>query len=163
MLQFVTRDWESTMSRIRVVVADQAEAILYDLTSLKARPVEVARLTDITARTPAHDMVSDRPGRSYESVGKQRHSVGDEPDLRREQAIRFARSIAGRLDADRRERAFEQLILVASAPFRSLLRAELTAASKACVVYEVPKDLVHSRVEVLRDYLPDRAQELKSA
>jgi len=151
------------MSNIRVVVADQAEAILYDLTSLKARPVEVARLVDITAREPARNLASDRPGRSYESVGALRHAVGDEPDLRRQQAIRFARSIAERLEADRRERRFQQLILVAGAPFRGILRAELPEAIKACVVHEVPKDLVHSHVEDLLDYLPDRAQELKSA
>lgn len=151
------------MNHIRVVVADQAEAIMYDLTSLKARPVEVARLTDVTAHRPPHDLASDRPGRTYESVGRQRHAVGDEPDLRRQQAIRFARAIAERLDADRCERRFHQLILVASAPFRSILRGELSDATQACVVYEVPKDLVHSHVEVLRDYLPDRAQELRSA
>ena len=151
------------MSHIRVVVADQAEAIFYNLSSLKSRPVEVARMLDPSARAPARELAQDRPGRSYESVGGQRHAVGDEPDLRREQATRFARLIAGRLDADRHERAFQQLILVAGAPFRGILRSELTEASKACVVYEVPKDLVHSHLEVLLDYLPDRAQELKSA
>ena len=151
------------MNGIRVVVADQAEAIFYNLTSLKARPVEVGRLKDASARRPAHEMASDRPGRSYESVGSQRHSVGDEPDLRRQEAIRFARTIAERLDADWRERAFQQLILVAGAPFRSVLRGELSEATQGCIVYEVPKDLVHSNPEVLRDYLPDRAQELKSA
>lgn len=151
------------MSRIRVIVADQAEAILYDLSSLKARPVEVGRLTDPTARKAERELAEDRPGRSYESVGNQRHAVGDEPDLRREQAIRFARTIAQRLDRDYNERAFQQLIIVAGAPFRGILRSELSETSKACVVYEVPKDLVHSHLEVLLDYLPDRAQELKSA
>lgn len=151
------------MSHIRVVVADQAEAIFYNLSSLKARPVEVARMQDPSARTPARELAQDRPGRSYESVGGQRHAVGDEPDPRRAQASRFAHVIAERLDADRRDRAFQQLILVAGAPFRGILRSELSEASKACVVYEVPKDLVHSHLEVLLDYLPDRAQELKSA
>jgi protein required for attachment to host cells len=151
------------MNAIRLVVADQAEAVFYQLTSLKSRPVEVARLADASARRPPHELAADRPGRSYESVGRQRHAVGDEPDLRRQQAVRFAQAIAARLDADRRERRFEQLILVAGAPFRGILRGELSEASKACVVYEVPKDLVHSHVETLLDYLPDRAQELKSA
>lgn len=151
------------MSNIRVVVADQAEAVFYSLTSLKARPIEVARLADPTAREPAHELAADRQGRSYESVGKQRHAVGDEPDLRRQQATRFAHTIAERLETERRQRAFQQLILVASAPFRSILRGELSEAGKACIVYEVPKDLVHSHVEALLDYLPDRAQELKSA
>ena len=34
------------MSHIRIIVADQAEAIFYDLSSLKAHPVEVARMSD---------------------------------------------------------------------------------------------------------------------
>jgi protein required for attachment to host cells len=151
------------MNSIRVVVADQAEAIFYNLTSLKARPIEVGRLRNAAAREHAHELVTERPGRSYESVGRQRHAVGDEPDLRRQAAIRFARTVADQLDADRRERAFQQLILVAGAPFRSILRGELSEATKGCIVYEVPKDLVHSHLEVLLDYLPDRAQELKSA
>jgi protein required for attachment to host cells len=151
------------MNSIRVVVADQAEAIFYNLTSLKARPIEVGRIKDASAREPSRNLVADRPGRSYESVGSQRHAVGDEPDLRRQEAIRFARTIAARLDADWRDRAFQQMILVAGAPFRSILRGELSEATQGCIVYEVPKDLVHSNPEVLRDYLPDRAQELKSA
>jgi protein required for attachment to host cells len=152
------------MNRIRVVVADQAEAIFYDIASLKACPVEVARLSDPEARRHARDMGNDRPGRTYESVGGQRHALGDESsDARRLQARNFARAIAANLDADRRNRRFEQLIVVASAPFRSLMRAEFSDATKASVVYEVPKDLVHSHVEVLRDYLPASAQELKSA
>jgi protein required for attachment to host cells len=154
------------MSRIRVVVADQAEAIFYDMTSLKSRLVEVGRCNDPNARRATREMSAqqNRPGRSYESVGGQRHVLGDEPqELRRQQAAAFARTVAERLDADRRERAFQQLIVVASAPFRGLLRSELSAGTKACIVYEVPKDLVHSHVEVLRDYLPDCAQELKSA
>lgn len=140
------------MSRIRVVVADQAEAIFYDLTSLKARPIEVARLREPAARRARQTM-----------PGYQPPADDDTQALRRELSVRFARVIADRLDADRRERAFQQLIVVASAPFRAVLRSQLSDATQACVVYEVPKDLVHSHVEVLLDYLPDRAQELRSA
>lgn len=144
------------MSRIRVVVADQAEAILYDLTSLKARPVEVAHWTDPAApRCTGEDHGAGDDAARPKDAGEQA--------LRRELATRFARTIAERLDAEHRAREFQQLIVVASAPFRCMLRAELSPATKGCIVYEVPKDLVHSRLEVLLDYLPDRAQELKSA
>jgi protein required for attachment to host cells len=150
------------MSRIRVVVADQAEAIFYDLSSLKARPVEVGRLTDPTARRASRVPGSER-SLSPAQGSSSRTNAEDMHTLRRELASRFAHVIAERLDADRRERAFQQLIVVASAPFRSVLRAQLSDATQACIVYEVPKDLVHSHVEVLLDYLPDRAQELRSA
>jgi len=151
------------MSRIRIVVADQAEAIFYDLSSLKAHPVEVARLTDPAAHLHDRDFSSDRPGRSYESVGGARHAIERENDPRQREAQRFAKEIAGKLDVDRRKKEYDQLIVVAGAPFRSVLRDELSASTSACVVHEVPKDLVHSPVEVLREHLPTTAQELKSA
>ena len=89
--------------------------------------------------------------------------MGGENDPRHRAAISFAKAIAGKLDLDRRNKEYEQLIVVAGAPFRSLMRAELSADTKACVVHEVPKDLVHSPPEVLREHLPTTAQELKSA
>jgi protein required for attachment to host cells len=150
------------MSRIRIVVADQAEAIFYDLSSLKERPVEVARLADPAAHLHDRDFSSDRPGRSYESFGKARHAMEGENDPRQREAVKFAKEIAGKLDLDRRNKEYEQLIVVAGAPFRSLIREEFSADTKACVVHEIPKDLVHSSVEVLREHLPTTAQELKS-
>jgi protein required for attachment to host cells len=151
------------MSRIRIVVADQAEAIFYDLGSLTAHLVETARLTDPAAHLHARDFSSDRPGRSYESVGGARHAIERENDPRQREALRFAREIAGKLDVDRRNKEYEQLILVAGAPFRRVLRDQLSTGTTACIVHEVPKDLVHSPVEVLREHLPTTVQELKSA
>ena len=152
------------MNRIRVVVADQAEAIFYDITSLKGRPVEVSRFSDPDARRHSGVLGSKRPARADEVIGSLRHAIDSEnDDPRRLQARNFAKAIAATLDADQRSRQFAQLIVVASAPFRSLLRTQFSDATKASIVYEVPKDLVHSHVEVLRDYLPNSAQELKSA
>jgi protein required for attachment to host cells len=151
------------MSRIRIVVADQAEAIFYNLSSLTAHPVETTRLADPAAHLHARDFSSDRPGRSYESVGGARHAIERENDPRQREALRFAKEIAAKLDVDRRNKEYEQLIVVAGAPFRRVLRDQLSAATAARIVHEVPKDLVHSPVEVLREHLPTTAQELKSA
>mgnify|MGYP003504929667 FL=1 len=63
------------MSRIRIVVADQAEAVFYDSPSLQAAPREVGRISDPAAHLHNRDLVSDRPGRSYESVGGARHAI----------------------------------------------------------------------------------------
>ena len=151
------------MSRIRIVVADQAEAIFYDTVSLTAQPVEAGRIADPAAHLHNRDFASDRPGRSYESVGSARHAIARENDPRQREAIRFAREIARTLEEARRNSEFEQLIVVAGPSFLGLMRAELSPPTKACVVHEVHKDLVHSPVEVLREHLPTMAQELKSA
>jgi protein required for attachment to host cells len=151
------------MSRIRIVVADQAEAIFYDSASLQARPREIARIADPAAHLHDRDFSSDRPGRAYESVGGARHAVGGENDPRYHEAVRFARRIARRLDDARRKDEFEELIVVAGPPFLGLVRAELSKPTRARVVHEIRKDLVHSPLEALQQHLPASAAELRPA
>jgi len=145
------------MSRLRIVVADQAEAIFYDSASLEAAPREVARISDPQAHLHARDFSSERPGRSYESVGEARHSIMREDDPRRREAVKFARRIARRLDEARRKDEFEQLIVVAGPAFLGLMREEMSRPTRARVVHEVHKDLVHGPVEALRSHLPASA------
>jgi protein required for attachment to host cells len=147
------------MSRFRILVADQAEAVFYDSPSLTAAPKEVARISDPTAHLKDRDLVSDRPGRSYESVGGARHSIEREDDPRHRQAVLFARRVARRLDDARRKNEFEQLIVVAGPPFLGLVREELSKPTRARVAHEIRKDLVHSPVDVLRKQLSAKEEE----
>jgi protein required for attachment to host cells len=151
------------MSRYRIVVADQAEAVFYDLASLEKRPREVARISDPVAHLHERDMVSDRPGRSHTRVGSARFAIEREHEPRRQEAARFAKRIARRLDEARRKGEFEDLIVVAGPPFLGVMRAELSRLTRARVVHEVPKDLVHGTAESLRKYLPESDQGLRPA
>ena len=149
------------MSRIRIVVADQAEAIFYDLTSLQARPTEVARISDPVAHQHEQDLVSDRPGRIHASMGGARSSMDLEDAPRKQEAVRFARRIARRLDAARRKGEFDELIVVAGPPFLGVMRGELSRPTRERVVHEIHKDLVHGPVEQLRRHLPESAAEAR--
>lgn len=151
------------MSRIRIVVADQAEAIFYDTPSLQAQPKEVAHISDPLAHQHDRDFSSDRPGRSYESVGSQRHAIEREDDPRQREAVKFARRISRRLDEARRKGEYDELIVVAGPPFLGLMRKEMSRPTRERVVHEIRKDLVHSPVESLRRHLPESAAELRPA
>jgi protein required for attachment to host cells len=151
------------MSRIRIVVADQAEAIFYDAPSLEARPTEVGRISDPVAHQHDRELASDRPGRSYESVGGARHAIERENDPRWQEAVRFARRISCRLDDALRKGEFDELIVVAGPPFLGLIRSELSRPARERVVHEIRKDLVHGPVEALRRHLPASAAELRPA
>jgi protein required for attachment to host cells len=151
------------MSRIRIVVADQAEAIFYDTPSLQAQPKEVAHISDPLAHQHDRDFSSDRPGRSYESVGGQRHAIEREDDPRQREAVLFARRISRRLDEARRKGEYDELIVVAGPPFLGLMRKEMSRPTRERVVHEIRKDLVHSPVESLRRHLPASAAELRPA
>jgi protein required for attachment to host cells len=144
---------EVAMTRFRILVADQAEAVFYDSTALGAAPKEVARITDPTAHLHDRDLMSDRPGRSYESFGGARHALERENDPRQREAVRFARRIARRLDEARRKDEFERLVVVAGPPFLGLLRHAMSKPTKACVAHEIHKDLVHGPIAVLREHL----------
>jgi protein required for attachment to host cells len=141
------------MSRFRILVADQAEAIFYDAAALDAVPREVARISNPAAHLHDRDLMSDRPGRSYESFGGARHAIERENDPRQREAERFARRIARRLDESRRKDEFERLLVVAGPQFLGLLRAVMSKPTRARVVHEINKDLVHGPVEVLRNHL----------
>jgi protein required for attachment to host cells len=141
------------MSRFRILVADQAEAVFYDLPSLEAVPHEVLRVSDPAAHLHDRDLVSDRPGRAYESVGGARHAIEREADPRQRAAERFAKRIARRLDETRRKGEFEQLIVIAGPPFLGMLRAAMSRPTRGLVAHEIRKDLVHGPVEVLREHL----------
>jgi protein required for attachment to host cells len=151
------------MSRIRIVVADQAEAIFYDTPSLRARPKEVGHISDPLAHQHDREFSSDRPGRSYESVGGQRHAIEREDHPRQREAVRFAKRISRRLDEARRKGEYDELIVVAGLPFLGLMRKELSRPTRARVVHEIRKDLVHSPVESLRRHLPESSAELRPA
>jgi Protein required for attachment to host cells len=96
------------MSRIRILVADQAQAIFYDAPSLRAVPREVGRISDPAAHLHSRDLESDRPGRSYESFGR-----------------------------------------------------DSCWRTRARVVHEIRRDLVHSPLDALRRHLPASAAELR--
>jgi protein required for attachment to host cells len=151
------------MSRFRILVADQAEAIFYDAAALDKAPKEVGRISDPTAHMRDRDLVSDRPGRSYESVGGARHAIAREDDPRHHQAVLFARRVARRLDEARRRNEFDSLVVVAGPPFLGMFREELPRLTRARVVHEIRKDLVHSPVVTLRKHLTASAEEIEAA
>jgi protein required for attachment to host cells len=152
-----------TMTRIRIVVADQGEAIFYDSASLEAAPREVARISDPAAHLHARDFGSERPGRTHESMGETRHAIARENDPHRREAVQFARRVAKRLDDARQHGEFDDLVVVAAPAFLGLMRGALSRATKARVVHEVRKDLVHGTVDDLRRHLPGPDEGLRAA
>jgi protein required for attachment to host cells len=147
--------------RIRVLVADQSEACLFDLDPGRSLN-PVGRLTDPLAHLRDRDLVSDRPGRKYDRAplrsGRRaataHHSTGGEHSARRHEAAEFARRIAAELERTHRRGEFEGLILMSGPPFLGLLREALPESIRATLVSEVTKDLVHQGIDSIIEHLP---------
>lgn len=142
------------MSAIRIVVADRSEAIFFESKNRRTRPVEVGRIRDPEAREHERELRSDRPGRSFESVGGARHAIEFHTARRTVAEQRFARRIGRRLDTGARRSEFGSIVLVAGPRFLGTLRRALSPATRALIRTEERKNLVNlpddERIAALR-------------
>lgn len=153
--------------KLRIVVADEANARFYDLERrMDLQPgrgiLQVSgSLADPAAHLHDRDFNSDRPGRKDDhaalSGGRRgataHHGVGGGQRPRQREAALFAQQIATRLEEDRARGAPEHLVLVAEPRFLGLLREALPAAMRQLVTEEIHKDLVHEPAEHLQAHL----------
>lgn len=144
------------MSKIWILAANSGNATLFTADSPTAPLTEFATFDNREARAKQMDLVSDRPGRSFDSHGEGRHAMEVEVDPKKQEQIRFARLIADRLEQGRVENAFGRLVLVVAPMFLGLLRANFSAPLNALVSLEIDKDYTALRPEELRARLPEQ-------
>jgi protein required for attachment to host cells len=89
----------------------------------------VAPLSDdlLTGRNlPGREIMSDRPGRTFDSVGQGRHAKEPRADPRAVEKRRFAHTLAAILEDGLNQGRFDCLVLVAPPRTLGLLRDELS-------------------------------------
>lgn len=138
---------------IWVLVADGKTARVFSAQGRTSRfepaiPFEM-RLPNPSTR----EQGTDKPGRVFESQGGTRHSVEPRVDLHREAKRTFAEEIAALLKEKTREKAFDELLLIAPPQMMGDLRAALDGPTRARVKGEVVKDLTKLSPSELHDYL----------
>ena len=147
-------------SKLWLVVADEARAALYTADSPTGPLTEQRDFIDAENRLLDQDLVTDAPGRAFDSGGEGRHALEPSTDPGEVEAQRFAKWLAESLDQARKENRFEMLGLVAPPAFLGLLRKSLPDGTARSVVLEVDKDLTREDAEGVRGHLPDRLFEI---
>lgn len=101
------------------------------------------------------DIVTDRPGRSFASVGNGRS--GYEPDVSpvEQREARFVSTVADALERHRRDGAFDRLIIAADPTSLGTIRGALSKALQDAVVAELPKDLTNIPTAKLGSHFDD--------
>lgn len=89
------------------------------------------------------EIMSDRPGRTYESVGSRRSAMDYASDPVHDAQKRFVGSVVQELDQHLQKGEFSKLAVFASRPMLGMLRQEMTPALSKSVVSETDKNLVH--------------------
>ena len=144
------------MASIWVLSANSGRAMIFEAESPTAPLVQVEALVNPPARAKQSDLTSDRPGRTFDSIGMGRHAKAVEVDPKQEEQIRFAKLVADRLEQGRVREAFERVALVAAPEFLGHLRASLGARLRSAVSLEIDKDYTALRSDELRARLPER-------
>lgn len=115
---------------------------------------EIKTLVHPESRLHNRDLVSDKPGRAFESVGPQRHAVEPFTSPKQQEFSIFAKDIAHYLEAERSQGNYDRLYLAASPTLLGLLRQTLNAATRKLVSGEVDKDITHMKPEEIISHVP---------
>jgi protein required for attachment to host cells len=140
----------------RVVVADEHEARFYDVDGAREPLHLTASLEDGAARLQDRDLESDKPGRGF-GVDGARSALDGERSTKKAYVMRFARHVARAIEAGRRHRQFDRLVLIAAPRMLGLIRPHLSQPCRAMIAAEIAKDLSDVDERGLRRYLPRAA------
>ena len=141
------------MKRNWILVANQAEAQIYSSDRLPGNLslVEVLGNAEGTAR--ARDLVSDAPGRAYDSHGSGRHAMEPNTGVKEEQRRRFVKEMVERLQTARVKGDFDRLVLLAAPAVLGVIRKTLNPELEKTVIKEIPKDLIGQGVAKIQSQL----------
>lgn len=87
------------------------------------------------------EIMSDRPGRSFASVGARRSAIESRSEPKKHQEARFADTLVEELERRLRAREFERLAIIGEPRMLGTLRRKFSPALEQTVVAEFTKDL----------------------
>lgn len=143
--------------RTWILIADGAQARVLEARGKGHGLSEVEGLKRGVALAASHDLGSDRPGRTHESVGAVRHAMEPTSDPHREQKRRFAGEMAELIGQHLKAGDFDRLVVVAPPVTLGDLRAALPDAVAKVVAGEVAKDLTKVPDPEIASHLGDMA------
>ena len=129
--------------RYLVVVADEYRVIFY-ARDTRTGPIRKLRtFTNETARKKTGELLSDRGGRSFDSHGQGRHTMGNDRDAPLQQVARtFAKGIVDLIAAEFRNGTCRGYAVIAAPRFLGMLRQEFETTVKEGPYASVDKDVV---------------------
>ncbi len=139
--------------RTWVLIVDAARARVFETRGKGTGLTVVSDMAFDAELAPSHTLGTDRPGRSFESVGSTRHAMESPLDPHREQKRQFARHIAHVVAQRQAAKSFDRLVVVAPAVTMGDLRAALSDKVKAAVVAELVADLTRTPISELPAHL----------
>lgn len=138
------------MKTIWILVANQAEARIYSSDQNTEKLVLVDKLANKEGTAHTRDLISDAPGRAFDSIGSGRHAMEPNTSIKDEQRRRFVKKMTEKLHAAYLKGAFTELVLLAAPDVLGAIRKSLKTDLKKAVVKEIPKDVIGQSDDKIR-------------
>ncbi|MDX9768464.1 MAG: host attachment protein [Ectothiorhodospiraceae bacterium] len=138
-----------------VVVADASRARIFSAEKSFSPLVEIEGIAHPEARLHDQELISDRPGRTFDSAGEGRHAMGKETPPKKHEITRFAKELCDRVNNARATGVFSKLYIIAAPAFLGTMRGCMDDVTQKAVVGEVDKNLTTHAVEDIRRHLPN--------
>ena len=137
-----------------VLVADASRARFFEAPLPKDGLTEIEELVHPASKQHPKDMASDEPGVSHDRVGQGVHGMEQETDIKKQEAIRFAKEVVDKLNELQQKKDYVKLYVIAAPAFLGLLRNKFSTNTKKIIVDEINKNLSTFTIEEIRAHLP---------
>ncbi|WP_075883832.1 host attachment protein [Candidatus Protochlamydia sp. W-9] len=136
-----------------LLIANSSLAKIYKIETIRSLAI-VETFEHPESRLHNRDLVSDKPGRDFESFDQTRHSLEPHTTPKQNEFNIFAKHLASYLDTARNEGKFEKLYISAPPSLLGLLRQFLHTSTAKLVCGEVNKDMTHMTPDEIMTHLP---------
>ncbi len=100
-------------------------------------------------------LVTDKPGRGFQSVGAHRHAYREAGAYQEEEKKRFAKSLAERVNAARLQGLVDEIVLIMPPAMLGAVRASLDPQTMGLVVRALSKDVSQMKEAEILETLPE--------
>ena len=138
-----------------VLLADGAQAKVFEHAGPGSGLTPVEGLAFEEEPLQAQDIMADRPGRTFSSVGTGRSGYEYQTDPVQAREAAFVRHVAEALERKRQQSAFSRLIIAAAPTALGDIRSVLSEGLKQAVIAEMPKDLTRVPTPQLEQHFRD--------
>lgn len=138
-----------------ILVADGAQAKVFEHLGPGKGLRAVDGMQFAEERKKAADIVTDRPGRSFSSVGSGRSAMEPSTDPVQERERQFVEMVGNELAKRHESGAFRRLVIAAAPTALGDLRPALSPQVRETVIAELPKDLTGLPTPALATHLAD--------
>jgi protein required for attachment to host cells len=137
-----------------VIVADKCIAKIFRIVKFP-KIQEISILEHPESRLLNQELVSERPGRNFQSMGLGRSAYQPETEPTQVEAIKFASIVGKSLTTAHQKGEFSRLYIFAEPSFLGLLRQHIDSETKKSIVSEIAKVLTTSDSATIEHHLSE--------